>query len=279
MDIKRTGSAPSAKGPADWFTGVVRIDPLVEASDPARVRGAHVTFEPSARTAWHTHPLGQTLIVTFGVGRAQRWGGPIEEIRPGDVVWFAPGEKHWHGASPTTAMSHIAIQEGLNGNSSTGWNMSATSNTGPDRGTQKATAVRGRTTSSAEEISRNIDGCSAHFRLFRSSSSAAIERCGYGRLRRSFLDAKNSNRRDRSLWKGECDRRRWPRPMMRATPRRPGLEAGQIGDETRRAGGHDVLLGLAMIGRDRRGQPTRLTETAGIGDVEQAILCSLSRNI
>ena len=115
MDIKRNGTRPSAKGPADWFTGTVRIDPLFEAPDPARGRGASVTFEPGARTAWHTHPLGQTLFVTAGVGRVQRWGGPIEEIRPGDVVSFPPGEKHWHGASPTTAMSHIAIQEALNG--------------------------------------------------------------------------------------------------------------------------------------------------------------------
>jgi quercetin dioxygenase-like cupin family protein len=115
MDIKRNGAQPSAKGPADWFTGVVRIDPLFQAPDPARVAGASVTFEPGARTAWHTHPLGQTLIVTFGVGRVQREGGPIEEIRPGDVVWFPPGEKHWHGASPTKAMTHIAIQEALNG--------------------------------------------------------------------------------------------------------------------------------------------------------------------
>jgi quercetin dioxygenase-like cupin family protein len=115
MDIKRNGSQPSAKGPADWFTVAVRIDPLFQAPDPARVAGASVTFEPGARTAWHTHPLGQTLIVTFGVGRAQRWDGPVEEIRPGDVVWFAPGEKHWHGASPTKAMMHIAIQEALNG--------------------------------------------------------------------------------------------------------------------------------------------------------------------
>ena len=102
MDIKRSGSQPSGKGPADWFTGTVRIDPLFQATDPARAAGASVTFEPGARTAWHTHPLGQTLIVTAGCGRAQRWGGPIEEIRPGDVVWFPPGEKHWHGASPTT---------------------------------------------------------------------------------------------------------------------------------------------------------------------------------
>jgi len=115
MEIKRIGSQPSSKGPADWFTGTVRIDPLFQANAPARAAGASVTFEPGARTAWHTHPLGQTLIVTSGVGRAQRWGGPVEEIRPGDVVWFPPGEKHWHGASPTTAMTHIAVQEKLDG--------------------------------------------------------------------------------------------------------------------------------------------------------------------
>jgi quercetin dioxygenase-like cupin family protein len=115
MDIKRVGSRPSGKGPAEYFTGSVRVDPLFEAPEPARVRGAHVTFEPNARTAWHTHPLGQTLIVTSGLGWVQRWGGPVEEIRHGDVVWFEPGEKHWHGASPTTGMSHIAIQEVLNG--------------------------------------------------------------------------------------------------------------------------------------------------------------------
>ena len=115
MEIKRVGSQPSAKGPSEWFTGTVRIDPLFQAPDPALVQGASVTFEPGARTAWHTHPLGQTLIVTAGCGWAQRWGGPIEEIRPGDVVWFSPGEKHWHGATPTTAMTHIAIQEKLDG--------------------------------------------------------------------------------------------------------------------------------------------------------------------
>lgn len=115
MDIKRSGSQPSAKGPADYFTGTVRIDPLFEAPAPARTSGASVTFEPGARTAWHTHPLGQTLIVTAGCGLAQRWGGAIEQIRPGDVVWFPPGEKHWHGATPTTAMTHIAIQEWLDG--------------------------------------------------------------------------------------------------------------------------------------------------------------------
>ena len=125
MEIKKVGSQPSTRGPSDWFTGNVRIDPLFEApppsetsgvaSEPARVRGASVTFEPGARTAWHTHPLGQTLIVTSGLGWAQREGGPIEEIRPGDVVWFAPDEKHWHGAAPTTAMTHIAIQEALDG--------------------------------------------------------------------------------------------------------------------------------------------------------------------
>jgi quercetin dioxygenase-like cupin family protein len=111
MEIVRAGAKPSAKGPADWFTGTVRVDPLFNAFDAARVQGASVTFEPGARTAWHTHPLGQTLVVTTGFGRVQREGGPIEEIKPGDVVWFAPGEKHWHGASPTTAMTHIAIQE------------------------------------------------------------------------------------------------------------------------------------------------------------------------
>ncbi len=115
MDIKRNGSQPSGKGPTEYFTGTVRIDPLFEAPDPARVRAASVTFEPGARTAWHSHPLGQTLIVTVGCGRAQRWGGPIEEIRSGDVIWFSPGEKHWHGATATTAMTHIAIQEQLDG--------------------------------------------------------------------------------------------------------------------------------------------------------------------
>jgi quercetin dioxygenase-like cupin family protein len=115
MEIKRAGSQPSGKGPEDYFTGAVRVDPLFQADDPARVAGASVTFEPGARTAWHTHPLGQTLIVTAGFGRVQREGGRIEEIRPGDVIWFAPGEKHWHGASPTTAMTHIAIQERRDG--------------------------------------------------------------------------------------------------------------------------------------------------------------------
>ena len=115
MEIKRSGSQPSVKGPADWFTGTVRIDPLFPAQEPARAAGNRVTFEPGARTAWHTHPLGQTLIVVAGCGRVQRWGGPVEEIRPGDVVCFAPGEKHWHGAAPTTAMTHIAIQESLDG--------------------------------------------------------------------------------------------------------------------------------------------------------------------
>jgi len=115
MEIKRSGAQPSGKGPADYFTGTVRIDPLFQCAEPARARGASVTFEPGARTAWHTHPLGQTLIVTAGLGRAQRQGGPIEEIRPGDVISFAPGEKHWHGASPMTAMTHIAIQEALDG--------------------------------------------------------------------------------------------------------------------------------------------------------------------
>jgi quercetin dioxygenase-like cupin family protein len=115
MEITRSGSLPSGKGPSDWFTGTVRIDPLFAVKAPARAAGNAVTFEPGARTAWHTHPLGQTLIVTFGCGRAQREGGPIEEIRAGDVVCFAPNEKHWHGASPSTAMTHIAIQESLEG--------------------------------------------------------------------------------------------------------------------------------------------------------------------
>jgi quercetin dioxygenase-like cupin family protein len=115
MEIKRSGSQPSNKGSADWFTGTVRIDHLFEALAPARVSSARVTFEPGARTAWHTHPLGQTLIVTAGCGRAQREGGPLEEIRPGDIVRFEPNEKHWHGAAPTTAVTHIAIQEALDG--------------------------------------------------------------------------------------------------------------------------------------------------------------------
>jgi quercetin dioxygenase-like cupin family protein len=115
MEIKRNGSQLSAKGPQEYFTGAVRIDPLFEAPDPSRTRGASVTFEPGARSAWHTHPLGQTLIVTSGLGWTQCWGGPKEEIRPGDVIWCPPGVKHWHGATPTTAMTHIAIQEALNG--------------------------------------------------------------------------------------------------------------------------------------------------------------------
>jgi quercetin dioxygenase-like cupin family protein len=115
MEIKKAGSQPSTQGPADWFTGSVRIDPLFTAPDPAFVVGSSVTFEPGARTAWHTHPLGQTLIVTAGAGWVQREGGPIELIFPGDVVWFAPEEKHWHGATPSTALTHIAIQEKKNG--------------------------------------------------------------------------------------------------------------------------------------------------------------------
>ena len=115
MEIKRSGSQPSGKGPAKYFTGQVRVDPLFTAPDPARVVGASVTFEPGARTAWHSHPLGQTLIVTTGCGWVQIWDGPIEKIRPGDVIWIPPGEKHWHGAAATTAMTHIAIQEALDG--------------------------------------------------------------------------------------------------------------------------------------------------------------------
>lgn len=115
MKIIRSGSTPSRKGPEDWFTGTVRIDPMFQAEDPGRVGGSHVTFEPGARTAWHTHPAGQTLIVTFGRGRVQREGGEVEEIAQGDVIWFPAGEKHWHGAAPDTAMSHIAIQESVDG--------------------------------------------------------------------------------------------------------------------------------------------------------------------
>ncbi len=115
MEIKRIGSQPSGKGPAEWFTGAVRIDPLFQRNAPARVAGANVTFEPGARTAWHTHPLGQTLLVTFGCGWVQREGGPVEEIYPGDIILFAPGEKHWHGATANTGMTHIAIHESLDG--------------------------------------------------------------------------------------------------------------------------------------------------------------------
>jgi quercetin dioxygenase-like cupin family protein len=120
MEVKRIGSQPSVKGPGEWFTGAVRIDRLFEAPNPGRVLGASVTFEPGARTAWHTHPVGQTLIVIAGSGWAQRWGGPREEIRPGDVIWFSPAEKHWHGATATTGMTHIAIVEKLDGKS-TDW--------------------------------------------------------------------------------------------------------------------------------------------------------------
>jgi len=115
MQVHSAGSRPSTRGSEEYFTGQVRLDPLIDAPEPARVVSVSVTFEPSARTAWHTHPLGQTLMVTAGCGLAQRWGGPIEVIRPGDVVWFPPGEKHWHGASPTTSMTHIAVQEKLDG--------------------------------------------------------------------------------------------------------------------------------------------------------------------
>lgn len=117
MEIRRVGSQPSGKGPQEWFTGDVRVDPLFQAPEPSRVNGASVTFEPGARTAWHTHPLGQTLVVTAGLGWAGREEGPVEEIRPGDVIWFSPGEKHWHGATPTTAMTHLAIQERQDGSS------------------------------------------------------------------------------------------------------------------------------------------------------------------
>ena len=115
MDIIKGGSRPTRRGPSDWFTGTVWQEPIVEAPDPARIRAAFVSFEPGARTAWHTHPLGQTLHVMSGVGRVQLWGQPIREIRPGDVVWIAPGEKHWHGASPQNGMTHLAMQESLDG--------------------------------------------------------------------------------------------------------------------------------------------------------------------
>jgi quercetin dioxygenase-like cupin family protein len=130
---QESGSQPSGKGPDEYFTGTVRIDPLFQAPDPARVVGASVTFEPGARTAWHTHPLGETLIVTAGCGLAQRWGGPIEETRPGDVIWFPPGEKHWHGATATTAMTHIAVQERLNGKAVDWMEKVATNNARPDQ--------------------------------------------------------------------------------------------------------------------------------------------------
>ena len=117
MEIKRSGSQPSSNGQAEYFTGNVRVDPLNQMTAPGRVGCAYVTFEPGARTAWHSHPLGQTLVVTAGCGRAQRWGGPVEEIRPGDVVWIPPGEKHWHGAAPTTGMSHLSIVEKRDGQS------------------------------------------------------------------------------------------------------------------------------------------------------------------
>ena len=132
MQITRNGSQPSRKGPAEWFTGTVRIDPLFQAPEPARVGGSHVTFEPGARTAWHTHPLGQTLIITSGLGWVQREGAPIEEVRPGDIVWFPPSLKHWHGAAPTTAMTHIAVYEFSAARWSIGWSMSATNSMAPE---------------------------------------------------------------------------------------------------------------------------------------------------
>ena len=117
MEIQRSGSQPSRKGPADWFTGMVRIDPLFQPKAPARALGISVTFEPGARTLWHSHPLGQALVVTGGCGLVQRWNGPVEKIRPGDVIYFSPGEKHWHGATATTAMMHIAVYEEIDGKS------------------------------------------------------------------------------------------------------------------------------------------------------------------
>lgn len=119
MEIKRNGSRPSGVAPAEYFTGAVRFDPVIDAPAPSAVRALMVTFEPGARTAWHTHPLGQTLLVMSGMGRAQVWGGPVQEIRPGDTVWIPPGEKHWHGAAPETAMCHLAIQEAQDGSAAT----------------------------------------------------------------------------------------------------------------------------------------------------------------
>jgi len=155
MEIKRAGTTPSGKGPADWFTGTVRIDPLLAAPEPARVQGASVTFEPGARTAWHTHPLGQTLIVTAGCGRAQRWGGPVEEIRPGDVVWFAPQEKHWHGAAPATAMTHIAIQEKLDGKT-VDWLEHVSDEQYAGRSAQRAGRLRVRRCGRPDSVSRGL---------------------------------------------------------------------------------------------------------------------------
>ena len=167
MEIKRIESQPTSKGPAEWFTGSVRIQPLFEAPEPARVRGASVTFEPGARTAWHTHPLGQTLIVTSGLGWAQREGGPIEEIRPGDVVWFAPNEKHWHGATPTKALTHIAIQEALDGKV-VDWMEHVT-----DKEYLSGTQESGRRVSVSESVVKALRCCLA---VLRSISETAFPR-------------------------------------------------------------------------------------------------------
>jgi quercetin dioxygenase-like cupin family protein len=158
MEIKRAGSQPSGKGPAEYFTGTVRVDPLFEAPAPARVSGASVTFEPGARTAWHTHPLGQTLIVTAGCGLVQSWGGPIRKIRPGDVVWCPPGEKHWHGATATTAMTHIAVVEQLDGKAIV-----------PIPGTTKLHRLEENLAAASVELTpddlRDIDSASSHIRV------------------------------------------------------------------------------------------------------------------
>jgi quercetin dioxygenase-like cupin family protein len=159
MEIKRSGSQPSGKGPADWFTGAVRIDPLFQPTAPARTAAASVTFEPGARTAWHTHPLGQTLIVTAGAGQAQRWGGPVEQIRPGDVVWFPPGEKHWHGATATTALTHIAVQEQLDGKA-VEWLEQVSE--AQYRGSSPARLVRGRAMSQVPSESYGPEGSCGH---------------------------------------------------------------------------------------------------------------------
>ena len=141
MNLTPSGSVPTRRGSADSFTGTVWQDPIIEAPPPARIRASRVTFEPGARTAWHTHPLGQTLHVLSGAGRVQTWGGPIREITPGDTVWIPPGEKHWHGAGPTTAMVHMRCRSHSTARTSLGWKKSPTSNTAPPRNRTKANSA------------------------------------------------------------------------------------------------------------------------------------------
>jgi len=157
MDIKRSRSQPSSKGPAQFFTGTVRIDPLFQARDPARTMGVGVTFEPGARTNWHTHPLGQDAVVTAGCGLVQSWGGPIRKIRPGDVVWCPPGEKHWHGATPTTAMTHLAILKHLGARTSTGWNGSPRRSTRRVRAPSRGERAGSRGRRPRRALSRSFD--------------------------------------------------------------------------------------------------------------------------